>query len=84
MLQDKPKQTIQSKRSGRLSQEVILQHNGAQAHIGQHDSDDKLFRSNTTSTKQPGQMTMWLLSVWANKRVLRGKYFPNDKVLKIV
>ena len=39
MLQDKPKQTIQSKGSGRLSQEVIFQHNNAQAHTGQHDSD---------------------------------------------
>jgi len=45
---------------------------------------DQLFRSKTTSTIQPGQMNMQLISVWANKRCLRGKYFQNDKVLKMV
>jgi len=45
---------------------------------------DQLFRSNKTSTIQLGQTNMRLISVWANKRCLRGKYFPNDKVLKMV
>lgn len=44
---------------------------------------DQLFTSNTTSTTQPGHINMRLISVWANKRCLRGKYFPNDKVLKM-